>query len=75
MPVRVIQASQASSESCRIEVHEQACRTSGELEVGDHLREMDGMYPFDCFQLHDDAAFDQQIQCERTIDAGPWMVN
>lgn len=31
------------------------------------------MYPFDCFQLNDDAAFDQQIQFELAVDALPFV--
>jgi hypothetical protein len=64
----VIQASQAGSERCRIEVHEESGRISADLQVGDHLREVDGMESFDRFQLDDDAAVDQQIQLEPAAD-------
>ena len=69
VPVRVIKAPQTSSERGRIEIHQESRRTSGELQISNHLREVDRMYAFNDFQLHDEAAFDQKVQFQHAADA------
>lgn len=66
VPVGMIEASQPGSKTGCVEVHEESRRTSGELQVGDHLRQMHRMHDLDSFELHDEAAFDQEVQPELT---------
>jgi hypothetical protein len=70
----VIQAFQAGSERRGIEIHEEPRRISSELQVCDHLREVNGMQMVDDLQLNDDAAVDQQVQLEPAADAVPFVV-
>jgi hypothetical protein len=62
--IRVVEASQAGAEGRAIKVHEESRGISRELQVGDHLRETDGLQVIDGFQLDDDALVDQQVDPE-----------
>jgi hypothetical protein len=72
--IRVVEASQAGAEGCAIEVHEESRGISRDLQIGDHLRETDGLQVFDGFQLDDDAVVDQQVDAEPAGDAMPFVV-
>jgi hypothetical protein len=68
-PVWVIEAFQTSLQGCCIEVHQQSCGKTTDLQVGDDLRAVDGMKPVHSLDFDDDAAVDEKIDSEAAADA------
>ena len=57
----MIEALQARPEGSRVEVHEKTRRTSGQLQVRDHLRLVDGIGALHSFHFDDDLLLDEEI--------------
>ena len=64
----VVKASEPRAKASSVEVHEKSRRASGELQIGDHLRQVHGKQDLDGLQLHDEAALDQQVQLQLAPD-------
>jgi hypothetical protein len=52
-----------------VEIQQKAGRAAGNLQIGNDLRQVDGMQLFDGLDFDDDATFDQQIQSQVACDA------
>ena len=68
MPVGVVEASEPGTKARGVEVHEESRPASGELQIGDHLRQVHRKQHLDGLQLHDEAALDQQVQLQLAPD-------
>lgn len=64
--VGMIEPPQARFQSSCIEVHEEAGRAAGELQVGDDLGRVDSMQLLDRLHFDDEALFDQDVELERS---------
>ena len=71
----MIETPQAGSQRRSIEVHEKPRWAAGQFQIRDDLGEMDGMYPFDGFQLHHETVVDEQIQLQLRVDSSPLVVD
>jgi hypothetical protein len=56
--VRQPETAEAVLENADVERHEQADRDRGQFQVGDHLRQMDGLQVVDRLELDEDGVFD-----------------
>ena len=64
----MVQPLEAGFKNYRFEIHEEASWTTGQLQICDDLRLMNGVKSIHCFNFNDDAAFYEQIQFQLALD-------
>jgi len=64
----MVQPLEAGFKNDRVEIHEEASWTTGQLQICDDLRLMNGVKSIHCFNFNDDAAFYEQIQFQLALD-------